>query len=249
VWVESTSRDARPAFAAGLKRLVARQAAAFVVPGRAAEDYVRSLAPGARVVHAPNAVDAELFASRVGERERLRLELGLERACVLYVGRLAPEKGVDLLVEAAHGLDADVVIAGSGPEEARLRAAAPANVRFLGHVDRDDLPAWYAAADVLCLPSRSEPWGMPLNEGAAAGLPLVASEAVGAAWDLIVDGENGFRVPADDNAALRRALGRLVADADFRRAAGRRSHDLSQRFTPEAWANAVAASVSTLAAR
>ena len=246
VWVESTSRDARPGFAAGLKRLLARQAAAVVVPGRAAEEYVRALVPRARIAVAPNAVDAGLFASRAGDRERLRAELRLERVCVLYVGRLAPEKGVDLLVQAARGLDADVVLAGSGPEEARLRLDAPANLRFLGHVDRDALPAWYAAADVLCLPSRSEPWGMSLNEGAAAGLPLVASEAVGASWDLVEDGENGFRVPAGDAEALRAALSRLVADGELRRAAGRRSRALSERFTPEAWAGAVASLVRGL---
>jgi glycosyltransferase involved in cell wall biosynthesis len=138
------------------------------------------------------------------------------------------------------GLDAELVVAGSGLEEARLRAAAPASARFLGHVERDDLPAWYAAADVLCLPSRSEPWGMPLNEGAAAGLPLVATEAVGAAWDLIEEGRNGFRVPVDDPDALRAALRRLLDDETFRRTAGARSRELSSRFTPEAWADAVA---------
>jgi glycosyltransferase involved in cell wall biosynthesis len=242
VWVESTARDARPGFdfARGLKRLLARQAAAVVVPGRAAEAYVRALAPDARIAVAPNAVDVGLFASRAGDREQLRAEAGLARACVLYVGRLAPEKGVDVLVHAARSLDAEVVVAGSGPEEARLRVEAPANVRFLGHVERDDLPSWYAAADVLCLPSRSEPWGMSLNEGAAAGLPLVATEAVGAAWDLIEEGRNGFRVPVGDAAALRSALSRLVVDGELRRAAGRRSRELSARLTPDAWADAVA---------
>jgi glycosyltransferase involved in cell wall biosynthesis len=244
VWVESTLRDARPDFADSLKRLFARQADGFVVPGRAAEEYVRALVPRARIAVAPNAVEAGLFASRVGDRERLRSELRLRRACVLYVGRLSREKGADLLVDAARGLDADVVIAGDGPEEARLRAQAPANVRLLGHVDRDELPVWYAVADVICLPSRSDTWGMSLNEGAAAGLPLVASEAAGAAWDLIEDGENGFRVPVDDAAALRSALARLVADRELRRAAGRRSLELSQRFTPEAWADSVAALVT-----
>lgn len=240
IWVESTLRDTRPGFGGRVKRVLAARAAAFLVPGRAAAEYVRSLVPGAEVVVAPNAVDAELFASRVGERERLRDELGLARPCVLYVGRLSREKGVDVLVEAARGLDADVVVAGSGPEEARLRAAAPANVRFVGHVDRDDLPAWYAAADVLCLPSRSEPWGMTLNEAAAAGLPLVASEAAGAAWDLVEHGGNGFRVPAGEPAPLRHALARLVEDDELRRRAGERSRELVRRFAPEAWADAVA---------
>jgi glycosyltransferase involved in cell wall biosynthesis len=247
VWVESTLRDARPSVGGRAKRVLARRADAFVVPGRAAEDYVRSLVPEAEIVVAPNAVDVGLFASQTGERERLREELRLERPCVLYVGRLAPEKGVDVLLEAVRGLDADVVVAGSGPDERRLRAVAPANVRFLGRLDRDDLPAWYAAVDVLCLPSRSEPWGMTLNEAAAAGLPLVATDAVGAAWDLLEDGQNGFRVPAGDAEALGEALRRLVVDDDLRRAAGERSREFAARHTPEAWADAVAGLVTTLA--
>ena len=236
VWVESTLRDARPGPGRRAKRLLAERAAAFVVPG-------------AQVVIAPNAVDAALFASRAAERDRLREERALERPCILYVGRLAPEKGVDVLLEAARGLDAEVVVAGSGPEEQRLRAAAPPNVRFVGQLERDELPAWYAAADVLCLPSRSEPWGMTLNEGAAAGLPLVATDAVGAAWDLVEEGVNGFRVATGDAEAMGEALRRLVADDAFRRAAGRRSRELSAHFTAEAWAEAVATLAARLAER
>jgi len=192
------------------------------------------------VIVARNAVDGALFASRVPDRERLRAELGIKSCCFLYVGRLSPEKGVDVLLSAFEGVDGELVIAGSGPEDKRLRAAAPPRARFLGHVDRDELPRWYAAADALVLPSRSEPWGMPLNEGAAAGLPLVATDAVGAADDLIEDGASGFRVPAGDVAALRAALHRLAGDEPFRRSAGARSRELAAGFTPEAWAAAVA---------
>jgi glycosyltransferase involved in cell wall biosynthesis len=232
VWVESTLTDSGSASGV-LKRLFARRAAGFVVPGRAAEEYVRMLAPSARVAIAPNAVDGPLFASGVARSD-------VDGVCILYVGRLAVEKGVDVLLRAARGLDATVVLAGSGPEEDALRAIAPKGTRFLGHVGRDDLPAWYATADVLVLPSRSEPWGMPLNEGAAAGLPLVSTDAVGAAHELIEDGVNGFRVRAGDVDALHAALEHLVGDAAFRRAAGERSRAIAARFTPEAWADAVA---------
>lgn len=232
VWVESTLADSGSGSVV-LKRLFARRAAGFVVPGRASEAYVRMLAPSAPVTIAPNAVDNELFASGVASS-------GVEGVCVLYVGRLAKEKGVDVLLGAARGLDATVVLAGTGPEEQALRAIAPEGTRFLGHVDRDDLPAWYAAADVLVLPSLSEPWGMSLNEGAAAGIPLISTDAAGAAHELIEDGVNGFRVPAGDVGALHDALSRLVADEGFRRSAGERSRALAARFTPEAWADAVA---------
>jgi glycosyltransferase involved in cell wall biosynthesis len=80
---------------------------------------------------------------------------------------------------------------------------------------------------------------MPLNEGAAAGLPLVSTDAAGAAHELIEDGVNGFRVRAGDVGALHTALDRLVGDATLRRAAGERSRATAARFTPEAWADAV----------
>jgi len=231
VWVESTLADSGGGGA--LKRVFARRAAGFVVPGRASEEYVRTLAPSARVAIAPNAVDNELFASGVARDD-------VDGVCILYVGRLAKEKGVGVLLRAARGLDATVVIAGTGPEERALRAIAPEGTRFLGHVDRDDLPAWYATADMLVLPSLAEPWGMPLNEGAAAGLPLVSTDAAGAAHELIEDGVNGFRVRAGDVHALHDALARLVTDEDFRRTAGERSRAIVARFTPETWADAVA---------
>ncbi len=240
-WVESTLRDRRTRVTGPGKRLVARACSAFVVPGAAAGEYVRAFAPNARVEIAPNAVDAALFASRVDEREALRSALGVRRCCFLYVGRLAPEKGIDVLLRAFAGIEnGELVIAGSGREEERLRELAPPRTRFLGHLGRDQLPSWYAAADVLVLPSLSEPWGMPLNEAAAAGLPLVASDAVGAARELVEDGVNGYVVPAGEVAALHAALVRLAGDAELRRSAGRRSRELAERLTPDVWASTVA---------
>jgi glycosyltransferase involved in cell wall biosynthesis len=246
-WVESTPRDLRTharilEFA---KRLHARYYTVCLVPGRASADYARSLGvPEGRIVIGPNAVDPGIFGRRVAElrldRDRVRRELGLDgRTIVLAVGRLEREKGFDVLVSAARDLAADVVIAGAGSAERELRAAAPGNVRLLGWVDRDALVPWYAAADVFVLPSRSEQWGMVLNEAAAAALPLVATEAAGGAWELIEDGVNGFRVPPDDVGALRHAIERLVEDSALRARAASRSATLAEAFTPTRWADAV----------
>ena len=211
-WVESTVRDARPGNAVleRAKRWIVAGSAALLVPGSASAEYAVSLGvPPERVVVAPNAVDQTIFRDAVAaasaDRERLRAELGLTRATFLFVGRFDPEKGLPDLLEAADGLDADVVVIGSGSGEAELRAAAPANVRVVGRVERNELVPWYAAADAFVLPSRSEQWGMVLNEAAAAGLPIVTSDAAGAAYDLVEDGVSGFRVPAGDTHALRRA--------------------------------------------
>jgi glycosyltransferase involved in cell wall biosynthesis len=246
-WVESTLADTRSVPTWSAKRALARLHSAFVVPGAAAREYVEALAPNARIAVAPNAVDATLFASRVAERDALRAELGVEGCCFLYVGRLAAEKGVDVLLQAFADVDGELVVAGDGDERERLRSLAPPRTRFLGHLGRDALPAWYAAADALVLPSLSEPWGMPLNEAAAAGMVLVATDAVGAARELVDDGRNGFVVPVGDVAALHDALVRVASDDGFRREAAGRSRELAATLTPERWAEAVASLVEDLA--
>ena len=200
-----------------------------------------------RIFVAPNAVDFGVFAERVeaerADRAALRERLGLEGCVFLYVGRLEREKGLDVLVEAMDGVPGRLVLVGSGPLELELRSRA----RVVGQLGRDELVPWYAAADVLVLPSRSEPWGMTLNEGAAAGLPLVATDAVGAAHDLIEPGVNGFRVPAENVAALREALRTLASDEELRRRAGLRSRELAERFRPETWAAGVVSAARAVA--
>jgi len=241
-WVESTDRDRRSGRLEQLKRPLLRVLDAFVVPGSASRDYLARLGvPPDRITVAPNAVDQRIFAAAARTRTNGPVRL-------LGVGRLAVEKGFDTLLQAADGLPVEIQLAGSGPEESRLRRLAGANVAFLGQVERDALPALYANADIVVMPSRSDPWGMVLNEAALAGRPLVSTDAAGAAHELIEDGVNGFRVPAGDVRALRDALRRLVEDREFCDAAGARSRELATRFTPEAWAEAVAGLAAGLAA-
>ncbi len=245
-WVESTARDERSQGRGIelLKRVLTRSCRAFLVPGNASAEYLVLLGVDpARIAHAPNAVDIHIFGDAVrkarGERDRVRAKLGLDRCTFLYVGRLDPEKGVDVLLEAARSVDADFVIVGAGSESERLKGLAPPNVRFVGRLERDDLVPWYAAADAFVLPSFSDQWGMVLNEAATAGLPLVSTDAPGAAHDLIEDGGNGFRVPAGDAAELGNALRRIAADEEFRARASARSLEIASLYTPHAWALAV----------
>jgi glycosyltransferase involved in cell wall biosynthesis len=234
LWVESTARDERPGNLEWLKRRLLGRAAGVLVPGTAAREYVLSLGVDpARVAVAPNAFDLAAFTAAV---ERAR---GRHGPTVLTVARLSPEKDVATLLRAFEGLDAELVVVGDGPQEVALREEAPPNARFAGRATRDELPRWYAQADVFALSSRSETWGMALSEAAAAGLPLVATDAVGGAWDLIEEGVNGYRVPVGDAAALREALSNALADEAWRERAGRRSRELAEQATPERWAEAV----------
>jgi glycosyltransferase involved in cell wall biosynthesis len=236
LWVESTLHDERSGSLVleRLKRRAVAAAAGFLVPGRAAREYVQSLGVSPeRIVIAPNAVDLSIFSVEADRN-------GHHDCTFLYVGRLAPEKGLDVLLRAFRDVPAgSLLLAGSGPQEEELRALADDRVEFLGQVARENLPALYAQADCLVLPSRSEPWGMVLNEAAAAGLPLVATDAAGGAYDLIEDGVNGYRVPVEDEAALTEALRKVAADAAWRVGAGQRSRELTAGYTGEIWADRV----------
>ena len=241
LWVESTERDRRSGRLDSVKRAVLHAADGCIVPGTAALSYLESLGVDrSRIAVAPNAVDARIF----GGAKRMRVN---GRCRIVTVARLSPEKGIDVLLRAAANLPVEVVVAGAGRQEPLLKELAGANVTFLGNVERDALPQVYADADIAVVPSRSETWGMALNEAALAGLPLVSTTAVGGAHDLIEEGVNGFIVPPDDPAALRDALLRFVGDAALRRSAGARSCEIALQFTPERWADAVTALVEWLA--
>ena len=249
VWVESTARDERSG-AAPLelaKRTMLRAAAGFVVPGKAAAEYLATL--GARpeqIVVAPNAADPSLVEG-APPRSEARAELGVDGCVFLCVSRLSPEKGVDVLARAFDGVPGELVLVGDGPDRERVAALAGEQVRLLGRIERDDLLRWYAAADAFVMPSRSETWGMAMQEAAAAGLPLIASEAPGAGYDLIEEGVNGYRVPVEDVDALREALARVADDPGWRERAGRRTRELTAGHTPAAWAEAVARFAASLA--
>jgi glycosyltransferase involved in cell wall biosynthesis len=151
------------------------------------------------------------------------LRAGHTRRVVLFVGRLIYYKGVDVLVRAMAGVDADLVMIGRGPLESELRALADAEgvaerVTFLPPVEDAELAAWYRAADVLCLPSvaRSEAYGLVQLEAHASGTPVVCTDLpTGVPW-VNVDGETGLVVPVGDAAALGSALARLLGDDALR---------------------------------
>jgi glycosyltransferase involved in cell wall biosynthesis len=210
-------------------RLLRGAASVLVVGSAARESVVARGADPERVRVFANTIDVEAWAERVG---RVDAQRPGDDVIVLSVGRLAPEKGLDTLVRAvAAASDPRIVltIAGEGPERVALeRLARELGVRLvlLGDLDAEGLAAAYAAADVFALLSTHEPWGVVVNEAAASGLPIVLSDRVGAAYDLLRDGENGFVVPTGDERAAAAALARLAGDPDLRRHAGARSREL-----------------------
>src|SRR6185312_2493340 len=137
----------------------------------------------------------------------------LARGYALVVSRLAPEKGVDVAIAACRDAGMPLVIAGEGPERARLSAlAAGADVRFEGRVERERLVALRAGASIALVPSRSaETFGIAAAEAMAAGLPVAASR-IGALPELI---EDRALVAPGDPRALAEAIGRLAGDREL----------------------------------
>jgi glycosyltransferase involved in cell wall biosynthesis len=157
--------------------------------------------------------------------EEIRREVN--QPIVLFVGRLVPYKGVDVLLEALTGLNAVALIVGQGPLRAKLEDQARElgvvdQVRFLGSVDDEELAALYRACNVFVLPSvtRQEAFGVVQLEAMAAGKPIVSTDlGTGVGW-VNRDGETGYVVPPRDARALRDALGRLLADANLQKSMG-----------------------------
>jgi glycosyltransferase involved in cell wall biosynthesis len=132
----------------------------------------------------------------------------------LFVGRLIERKGLDVLLQAFERLSGgELWIGGDGPLGVAAAAAAAADprIRVLGHVDAKDLPALYADVDALIVPSLYEPWGLVVHEGLGNGLPVIASDQVAAADDLVDSGVNGYVVPTGSAEALASAMLELAS--------------------------------------
>ena len=207
-------------------RLV-RGAANVLVVGTAARDSVvaRGASPE-RVRVFANTVDVAGWIERADRLPRTPHE----NVVVLSVGRAVPEKGFDVL-------------------EAACAAAGVELQTVAGGLSQEQLAQRYVDADVFALLSRHETWGVVVNEAAASGLPLVLSDRVGAAHDLLRDGENGFVVPPDDVPAATAALTKLAADTELRRRMGERSRELVRPWGYERSVESFVAAVREATAR
>jgi glycosyltransferase involved in cell wall biosynthesis len=183
----------------------------FLGVGSLTLDYLRAFGvPPERMGLFPYAVDVDDFRSRSRlspeERAAVRSRLGVPAGArvVLSLAKLnGREAPWDLLHAFARmGEDVWLVLAGDGPERSALEREAGPRVRFPGYVPYLELPALYAAADLFVHPAREERWGVSVAEALACGLPVVASSRVGAVFDLVEPGGNGFPYDAGDDDAL-----------------------------------------------
>jgi len=212
-----------------LIRHIYRNADAIVTYGEHVKQYLLSLGvTQEKIFVAPHAVDNEQYSQSVSIAaiESLREDLRLTPTdrVVLYLGRLEESKGLEYLLEAFRRVTAQnavFVVAGDGSKrEALLKMSAEygieGRVRFAGYVPPESTLPYYAMAHALVLPSvrtrrEREPWGLVVNEAMNQGVPVIASDSVGAAvGGLVQEGINGFVVPERDSAALAMAIQQIL---------------------------------------
>lgn len=174
-----------------------------------------------RVTVIPCGVDLDRFAT--DDHEGARARLGLSGDVLLFVGRMDPVKGIDVLLGAAARLKdrsslTVVLVGGSGAEPEMRRARALAEelgigglIQFRGAVPQDQLPDYYRAATLTVVPSRYESFGMVPLESLACGTPVVGSK-VGGLPTVVRDGQNGVLVPWRTSAAFATEIARLLDD-------------------------------------
>jgi glycosyltransferase involved in cell wall biosynthesis len=254
VWAEPRSRAHTVALP--VTRHIYRHADAVIAYG----EHVKRFVAGIRgrdddVFVAPQSVERELFGRLVtiGDIDEFRARHGLpDTPLALYVGRLVPEKGVDVLLDALTTIsdpEATLVLIGDGPLAPRARSTRHA--RLLGPLPREQLPVAYASAQMTVLPSVPtprflEPWGLVCNEAMHQARPVIATDAVGAvAGGLVQDEVTGLVVPAKDHAALRRAMQRLLTDPQLRVRLGMAAKHAVSAYTYDAMVDAFDRALAT----
>ena len=260
-WVSVVDARGGHAIVEMLKAEFIQNCDGFVVPGRSAEEYLdaHNLRKD-RIFTAPNAVDNDLFCSlaQVARQDAtaVRRELDLPNRYVLFVGRLVPEKGVFELLQAYAALDQDLrqqvglVFVGDGSCRAELQKQASAltegTIKFPGFAQRDQLPAYYALAEMLVLPTYTDTWGLVVNEAMACGLPVIVSRVAGCVSDLIQENQTGLVIEPKDVSSLKSAMVHLATRPDLCANMGAHARQHITRFSPRAWSEAIADAVKAI---
>ena len=247
LWMESNARDhRRPSRTkTWLKRFIISKSDAVASPGKATIEYAKMLGGDEkRMSVVRNGFDVEFFARESAKVDaRLEKELhGYPAALLLFAGRLVRMKGVFVLLEAFRRVSAELsdvglLIVGHGAEQEAMKALCRntglERVYFAGPQPYERMPYYYALADVMVLPTLSDPHPLCIGEAFACGTPVIVSRVAGACDDLIVQGETGFTVEPGDPADLSNKILQVLRGGQLRIYMGQNCRALIQAHTAE----------------
>lgn len=230
-----------------LLRTFANRADSLIVPTSTAQRFqeAQGVQPQ-QIFIAPNIVDNSKYYSNDDDSGPVRL---------LFVGQLIERKGISYLIDAYETIDdtsVELVIVGDGlkrDDYERQMRRRKLDVTFTGWVSEERKREAFANADLFVLPSLEDLAPLVLNEALASGLPILTTEGVGNAPDMIIEGGNGYVVPTADADALAECLSDLLSDPGELRRMGERSQRISdERFSPamaaDRFVDAIRASVT-----
>ncbi|GAB4025134.1 glycosyltransferase family 4 protein [Spirosoma gilvum] len=250
---ESTAADQqRGGWKEQLKRWTFQLCDGFFCFGSQAADYLIQLGvPPAKILLRKNAVDnnalVAVYERTLSQRTTQQQQLGLRPKNFIFVGRLIEIKNLPMLITAfteagKRSINRDdwgLILLGDGAEQEAINHY----IKKLGVADRVTLlpgrpwfrvPEVLALSDVLVLPSRSEPWGLVVNEAMACGLPVIVSDRCGCAIDLVHDGQNGFVFNPDQPAQLTYRLIQFMDGTVNARLMGQLAKEYIAPYAPEA---------------
>ncbi len=240
--------------ARGVVRRFCARADYVITPSKYTRDALRADGVKARFAVVPSGILSPVICPKDREELRARLDLKPDQPLILCLGRLGPEKRVDLLLRAVALIDSynlpspagdfKVALVGDGISRLELEAMVEDlnisdRIFFLGSQPHETIGSWYAAADIFALASPTETQGLVLVEAMAAGLPCVAVN-YGGPREIVVNGETGVRVPFDAE-AYAHALELLLQNNELRRKFGENGRLRAAAFSPEAMAEGVLA--------
>ncbi|MBA3341057.1 MAG: glycosyltransferase family 4 protein [Gemmatimonadaceae bacterium] len=248
-----------------LLRWVYRHVDVALYAGTLNRAYYRACGVGERrLVWAPHAVDNARFSAdailREAEARAWRARLGIDDGdtVFLFAGKLMDAKEPATLLRAFVGVRREstgravhLVFAGEGEQSASLRerAAGRTDVHFLGFQNQAAMPTVYRIGDVLVLPSRSETWGLAVNEAMACGRASIVSDRVGCGLDLIRSGTTGFVFEHGKPKSLESAMSKIIGDRGLPAKMGRNALAQTDKWSIPAYARAVTAAARSLVGR
>jgi D-inositol-3-phosphate glycosyltransferase len=234
--------EREPAYRIAGERAVAQGVDRVICASAGERDMLVRLygVPAHRIAVVPCGVDTARFRPLPRDRARARLGLEASEPVVLFVGRIEPLKGIDVLIRAAAQLEGRfrVLVVGGDDKDAARKAELLAlaselgladKVTFIDAVRHDDLPTYYSASDICVVPSYYESFGLVALEAMACGVPVVASR-VGGLKETVQDGRTGYLVPWRCPEPFAERLELLLSNEPLRRSLGREGRAVAERF-------------------
>ncbi|WP_031527260.1 glycosyltransferase family 4 protein [Dyadobacter crusticola] len=222
---ESSSQDhVRSSWKEAFKSFIIKRGNAFFCFGKTSADYLESLGVKPEQIPVRNAavVDDQVIMENYRKAKSALKNADTSQKLTrrfVYVGRLAPEKNLEMLIRAFAEIQKpeiavsmwELLLVGDGPARGALETLAQKlgvdeKVIFAGGFPWYEVPGWLAQSDVLILPSKSEPWGLVVNEAMVCGMPVIVSNKCGCAPDLVGNAGNGFTFNPENQKELETAM-------------------------------------------